>query len=136
MNLSRSQTELSITDFSGLTHKLMDQIIWSKEIDGVLNCGILLEKFGIRNWALTKQQAFLAISRLLRLEVPILGGDVCAPDEFGRILPNYDSWHCERRTSEEKHQFVARSLVEAKIYIESYPVSDKVFFVFVPDMEA
>lgn len=109
------------------------KIIWSVEIDNVLKCGRSLEKIGVQNWALEKEQALAAIFKFTALQIPILGGDVC---EFmdGILQYNLDSWHCDQLLYEPKIDFVARSLEQAKQYIEGYKsITDRlVFFAFVP----
>ncbi|OFX44949.1 MAG: hypothetical protein A2W95_08180 [Bacteroidetes bacterium GWA2_40_14] len=68
-------------------------------------------------------------------EVSVLGGDVYE-DIDGVIQSNYDSWHCDTLSGESKSDFVRRSLIKARTYIEEYNTKrpDKVFFVFVPNL--
>jgi hypothetical protein len=113
----------------------MNEVIWSREIDEVFRIGRFLGEFGISNWAFTRSQALDIITKLQRLRIPVLGGDVCEMDLYGRILPNYDSWHCERRPDESREDFAERSLHKARTYIESYSINadeEKFFFTLVP----
>jgi len=109
---------------------------FSKRIDEILNVGINLEEYGTSNWGLTKEQSLNVLKKFLKNNIAILGGDIYVEvDEY--IKPNYDNWYCERCTYETKLQFVKRSNILAKSYIENYqpPNNTKYYFVLVPDDE-
>ena len=114
----------------------MEQIVWSESVDKILKVGRFLGEVGISNWALTRPQALEVLSQMRASGVPVLGGDVCEKDVHGRILPNYDNWHCERLLNEGNSAFLERSFLHAKEYVSNYPISDtgKVFFTIVPDV--
>ena len=107
--------------------------VWSNKIDEVLKVGHPLTEIGLRNWALTKSQALFAIERFLEYNIPVLGGDICENTD-GLIKPNYDSWYCDPSPGETESEFLNRSIVKAKQYIEAYPIkkTDTIFFVLVP----
>lgn len=115
----------------------MSEVIWSNEIDKVLKDGIFLGEFGVSNWAFTRSQAIDILAKLRELRIALLGGDVCEPDSYGRILPNYDNWHCEQLPDESKEDFIERSLQEARNYVENYPINEDAehyLFTLVPDV--
>ncbi|MDO5615801.1 MAG: Imm40 family immunity protein [Cruoricaptor ignavus] len=113
----------------------MNDIVWSDKVDELLSKGISLESMGIKNWALSQQEALQVLNRFVDLQIPILGGDVC---EFidGVIQYNYDSWYCDRLPSESHVEFVSRSIRKTKEYIEHYDIKvpNKIFFTFVPEI--
>ena len=111
------------------------EAFWSSEIDRVLKVGYPLNEVGVDNWALKRPEALKALEELLELEVPVLGGDVYEEIE-GSIRPNYDSWHCDKLPKESNHEFVVRSIGQARSYIQKYNVNDykKVLFVLVPSV--
>jgi len=105
---------------------------WSEEIDAILDVGDSLESSGVRNWALTPVQAIEAIVRLSDVGVAILGGDVYVLG-LGHVEQCYDSWFCNKDNFESEADFVVRSALEAREYVECYGVSnDGVFFALVP----
>lgn len=109
--------------------------IWSKEIDEVLKVGQFLDNVGVKNWALTKNQALKALDQFLVLGVSVLGGDVYEEKE-GIIQSNYDNWHCDLLSGESKADFLESSFKKSKAYIETYKAKDssKTFFVLVPSI--
>jgi hypothetical protein len=109
------------------------EVVWSNKIDEILRVGHQLTEIGLRNWALSKPQAIIAIQKFSKYRIPVLGGDVCEMLE-GIIKPNCDSWHCDQYPDEKKDDYINRSISTARDYIESYPSqqSDKIFFVLVP----
>lgn len=113
----------------------MNDIVWSIKVDKILSKGISLESIGVRNWALSQQEALQVLSSFVELQIPILGGDVC---EFvdGNIQYNYDNWYCDRLPNESHSNFVSRSIRKTKEYIEHYNIRevDKIFFAFVPEI--
>jgi hypothetical protein len=106
---------------------------WSTTVDEILNVGIPLSDVGIRNWALTKNDALTSLDQLLAEGVAVLGGDVFAL-RAERLESNYDNWFCDRAPDEEQSAFVARSINKAKDYVMRYPASstDEFFFALVP----
>ena len=75
---------------------------------------------GINAYAFPKQQALIIISKLKEKNVPILGGDVyCMKNSL--IINNCDSWYCNFEARETQQNFVKRSCLLAKKYIENYP---------------
>ncbi|EAN8157777.1 hypothetical protein AUB46_21630, partial [Salmonella enterica subsp. enterica serovar Typhimurium var. 5-] len=51
-------------------------ILWSKEIDSILNIGISLESLGVKNWALNRKNALDVLHHFESLNICVLGGDV------------------------------------------------------------
>jgi hypothetical protein len=105
---------------------------WSKNIEKIICCGVSLENSGINNWALTKQQALNALDYFAGQNMFVLGGDVCCIKNEKPEL-NYDSWHCERNTSETSEDYSRRSILTARNYIENYitSINKEVYFVLV-----
>ncbi|KJH79019.1 Imm40 family immunity protein [Pseudomonas sp. ES3-33] len=105
-------------------------IIWSEQIDSILNRGIFLDRWGVRNWALARDDALHAIYELQALGIAILGGDV-----YQLVGENaeqtYDSWHCDQGPDESDSVFLKRSSDKAKSYILSC-LMPKVLFSLVP----
>ncbi len=109
------------------------KIKYSSEIDNILKVGHDLSESGINNWALIKKDALDAVDQFEKLQIPILGGDVCELKD-NLIQNNYVSWHSDLKQDESKEDFVLRSIKETKEYIQNYPKSDleTTFFVLVP----
>jgi hypothetical protein len=94
-------------------------IIWSEQIDPILSRGISLENFGVRNWALDRDNALRAIYELEASGISILGGDVY--QLVGEIAEQtYDSWYCDQGPDESDLVFLKRSSDKAVNYICSY----------------
>lgn len=110
--------------------------VWSREIEEILAIGKPLFNVGVHNWALTKKEAMIAIERFSSLQIPILGGDVYTIAD-GVLQSNYDNWYCDPSAGETKSDFINRSLIKAKEYLENYPVKelDEFFFVLVPGIK-
>ena len=110
--------------------------VWSNQIDIILGSGHPLNEIGVNNWALQKDEALNALIELAKIQVPILGGDVCELTN-GVIQYNYDNWYCDKNLQETKLAFVLRSIAKAKQYIENYQSKypDKIFFALVPETE-
>lgn len=105
---------------------------WSEDVRNILAGGIPLSSIGVDNWALTKEQAMLALEEFERRNMPVLGGDVYElVDAYPE--PNYDNWYCDRNANESIEDFVARSVHYARDYIERYsnPSGHETFFVLV-----
>ncbi len=101
-------------------------IIWSEEIDPILSRGISLESFGVRNWALGRDEALHAIYELEALGVAILGGDVYKL-VGEKAEQTYDSWYCRQGPDESDSVFSKRSSDKAKSYIFSCLMPEAVF---------
>lgn len=110
-------------------------MIWSDVADEILSVGIPMP-YGIKNWALTKEQALSALDAFFAADIAILGGDVC-PEINGRIFPNGDTWSCEKGNDESEKAFLIRSITESRNYIRRYPSreGERIFFNLVPDTE-
>lgn len=100
--------------------------VWSPEIDVVLSVGYSLESVGIKNWALDSSQALASIGKFESSGVAILGGDVYHLIG-GRVEHTYDNWYCEKKIGESDLEFLKRSLLKAKLYIENYQVGGALF---------
>jgi hypothetical protein len=111
----------------------MDQI-WSRTADQILSSGEFLGDAGVRNWALTRQEALVAIAELGSEGIAVLGGDVYKRDRAVFVAIG-DGWHCDRDAEEDSETFVDRSVEAARKYVERYPGSDETYFALVPDRE-
>ena len=103
-------------------------------INDILKIGVSLESIGVKNWALSKEDAINALNRFYELKIPILGGDVC--ENFNGVIQyNYDNWYCDRQPNESQLDFVNRSIATARDYINNYHSEniEKIFFALVPD---
>ena len=92
-----------------------------------------LRHLGINAYAFPKKQVLNIISKFLKNNVPILGGDVYCLNK-GIITNSYDNWYCNLETGESQKHFAERSCYIAKQYIENYPENNKIeniFFAFV-----
>jgi hypothetical protein len=106
---------------------------WPSEVKEILGIGISLDVIGVNNWALSKEQALIALEKLFSIGVPILGGDVYTISN-GEINSQYDNWYCERLQDETSMEFVNRSFVSANRYVQNYNSEniDSIYFVIVP----
>jgi hypothetical protein len=109
------------------------EMIWSIDIDSILNIGCSLEGVGVRNWALERDAALVALEQLAALGVAVLGGDVYAVSG-ANAESNYDSWYCDREGGELEAAFVERSIAKARNYIANYHAPPRsVLFAIVPN---
>jgi hypothetical protein len=92
---------------------------FSADVEAILSRGIDVEEFGSANWALHRVDALVALSELLELGVPVLGGDVWKIID-GRPFHNLDNWFCQRSVDEPFQSFLGRSVELAKNYIVNY----------------
>lgn len=88
-----------------------------------------LRHLGINAYAFPKKQALNIISKLLKNNVPILGGDVYCLNK-GIITNSYDNWYCNLETGESQKRFAERSCYIAKQYIENYPENNNIENIF------
>ncbi|MFT3980444.1 MAG: Imm40 family immunity protein [Ferruginibacter sp.] len=103
-------------------------------IEEILKIGKPLYEIGINNWALSKPEALNAIDQFHSLGISILGGDVYTmTNEL--FIPTHDNWYCDQLPQEAQIEFLNRSIVKARHYIEAYKINadDKIYFVLVPD---
>lgn len=107
-----------------------------KEVENILKSGLSLkEEMGVNNWAFHKTEALNVLNELLKLQVPILGGDVC--EKIDDVIQyNYDNWHCDRVKNESENDYIERSIRHTQKYIENYPKKDSenIFFAFVVEI--
>ena len=96
--------------------------------------GEFLGDVGVRNWALNKHEALMAVTELGSEGIAVLGGDVYKRDKTV-FAATGDGWHCDRDAAEDSETFVDRSIEAARKYIERYPGSDDIYFVLVPGSE-
>jgi hypothetical protein len=95
--------------------------------------GVSLESSGLREIGLNRSDAIHAVSLMQSNFVAILGGDVYFKKVVG-IEPAYANWHSDPKDGENRDAFVARSCLESKNYIESFPLTDAIpIFVLVLD---
>jgi hypothetical protein len=93
--------------------------VWSHGIDSVLSVGRDLGSVGVRNWALERGAALMALEQLSAMKVAVLGGDVYAV-KGADVESNYDNWYCNRGGDEADDEFVDRSIAKARSYIANY----------------
>ena len=106
--------------------------IWSNEIDSILSVGRSLPDIGIRNWALSRGEALVALAKLVEIEIAVLGGDVYSIID-GSLETNYDNWYCNRDELESDSAYLKRSVAVAKDYITNYKAPEgSVLFAIVP----
>ncbi|MBI5845879.1 MAG: hypothetical protein HZB23_14565 [Deltaproteobacteria bacterium] len=101
-----------------------------RKSDAILSVGSGLGHLGLSYWALTREQALMALDKFEAEAIGIIGGDVLA-EKSGVLQHNYDSWHCEPEQDESNSAFVFRSTMKARTYIANYPDTE-CFFVIVP----
>lgn len=82
--------------------------------------GVSPEALGIRDIALERSEALVAIECLKADSIPILGGDVYLRNDAA-IEPSYANWHCDARPGESKEDYFKRSWLIAEEYIRKYP---------------
>ena len=118
-----------------LTIDCLDQIHRKMStVSEILKVGVSLESIGVKNWALSKEDAVKALDKFNELQIPILGGDVC--EKINEVIQyNYDNWYCDRQPNESQFDFVNRSIDKARDYINNYNSEniENIFFAFVPD---
>lgn len=109
------------------------ETMWFPRADEILSAGEPLSDLGIRNWALTRPQALVALGELEAEDIAVLGGDVLVKSA-GRMRMSDDSWSCDREPGEPFDDFVRRSVGCARAYIIRYPegVRDPIYFALVP----
>lgn len=109
--------------------------VWSREVDSILCVGSSLENSGVRNWAIGRQAALMALDRLAEIGVAVLGGDVYVSTDQG-LESNYDNWYCNKNSGESESDFVTRSVKESINFIANYKMKNpEVFFSIVPSIK-
>ena len=94
--------------------------------------GISLQDIGVNNFALDKTSTLEYFQKLFKEHVAILGGDVYLLKD-GKLKLTYDNWYCNRGESESMESYVARSIDEAKTYIENYSDDTALFCLVLND---
>lgn len=109
------------------------EIFWSSEVDRIMSAGRSLEDVGVRNWALSREEALVALAKFAEIEIAVLGGDVYLAN--GSIVElSYDNWYCNRDKFETISAYVERSIAAAKSYIMNYKAPEgAVLFAIVPN---
>ncbi len=110
-------------------------INYPKQIKELVSCGIPLHEMGINNWALDKSQVLKLLDEFEKIEVAVLGGDVCKITSQKLDLHG-NNWSCDIKKSETKYDYVRRSISYTKSYISGYPNTSQnlVFFTIVPEI--
>lgn len=101
----------------------------SKIKEKITCSSISLEKFGVKDFGWTKENAKIFINSIFNDNIGILGGDVYVLSNHS-LKPLYDNWFCEQFNTETKEEFFLRSKYESLNYVESYPVKpgEKIIF--------
>ena len=100
--------------------------------ENILSIGVPLEKFGVQNFGLTREQALSVLDKFRCSGIAILGGDVYRISN-GKLEPTYDNWYCDRENSENIDDYTRRSIQKANEFISSYSSSfdlQTILFVF------
>jgi hypothetical protein len=84
----------------------------------------------MHNWILNRDEAKVAVLKLLEFGIPILGGEVYKMVN-GNLDLTYDNWYYNRKTAETDLEYLENSTNRALKYIENYPDSNA-FFAIIP----
>jgi len=106
---------------------------FSTRIDSILGVGRFLESQGVRNWALTRSEALVALAELDAEHIAVSGGAVFA-EVGGRMRSTRDAWYCDQNAGETSEAFLRRSIAEARGFITRYPEDGEtpIFFAIDP----
>jgi len=97
--------------------------------------GVLLDPLGLRDIALERSDALVAVSLLQNASCAILGGDVYFKRD-SKIEIAYANWHSDPKVGENHEEFVQRSCLETENYIKRFPISDALpLFVLVTERQ-
>lgn len=103
-------------------------------IEELLSVGIDLTDEGIRNWALTREEALDVLQKLPNTTAVVLGGDVLERSS-GMFRHNGDNWHCSPLPGEQLEAWRERSITVASDYIAHYKQrGSKPFFALVASL--
>ena len=102
----------------------------NNKIESTLHLGVSLHSQGTDNWALTKELALEVLEICRDCNYAVLGGDVYRKlsDHYKM---SYDNWFSTKMAGESIADYISRSQLESKEYVENYQVGDGVFFVLV-----
>lgn len=82
--------------------------------------GVSLGGLGLRDMALRRCDALVAIRALKDSSVPILGGDVYL-ERAGGVELGYANWYVDRLDGETLQEFAVRSCCKAEEYVGGFP---------------
>lgn len=82
--------------------------------------GYDLKEIGIKSRAFTKQEAIEVVEYYQQTGVAILGGDVLYLDQKGKINYTYDNWYFDKTKEENDEEYLKRSIIGTKNYINKY----------------
>lgn len=85
-----------------------------------------LKPQGINNVLFDRIDALQMIDLLSSMGISILGGDVYIKEDQEYNV-TYDNWYCNKESNESINEFVFRSCLASKSYIENYNSSDCYF---------
>lgn len=91
------------------------------ELKVLLSQGVNLKPQGVDNYVFAKEEALKVIDLLSSLGHPILGGDVYEKSKE-TFEVTYDNWYCNQEAGESLEDFIFRSCLASKAYIESYKI--------------
>ena len=94
--------------------------------------GVSLQELGIRDIALDRDDALLAVQFLQKAAIPILGGDVYLRRGNGIELA-YADWHSDPKPGEELESYLSRSSSTAQDYVKNFrqPMDATILFAIV-----
>ncbi len=103
-------------------------------IEFIKDNGIYLEsKLGVKEWALSRDNAIRLLEIMNKIQKPCLGGDVILEEENGNFKYAYGFWHYDRTANETEEEYIGNSISKAVEYIKNYPEKEgnKYYYVIV-----
>ena len=94
--------------------------------------GTILKSYGINGYGLTKGPALSYLDWLEFNLVPVLGSDIYS-FENEILIPLYENWHCGSNFSENKLDFVTRSIDITRRYITKHNDNHVLFVIVIDD---
>ncbi len=91
--------------------------------DKILKNSISLKKYSLNDLAWDQKSALHMLDSILNEDLGVLGGDVYQLTAKG-LVSNGENWFSKPHEEEERNAFFTRSKIEAKKYIQEYPVDE------------
>ncbi len=96
----------------------------------------LKEKFGVTvlsgEIGFKFEDVFNVIDLYEKEKIPILGGDVYKKVK-NKFLPAYDNWCIDKEIYMTDKEYLEKSILETRIYIQNYSKKENIVFVLVPN---
>lgn len=90
-----------------------------EELQPLIILGNNLQDQGVNNVVFQRDIALQLIDVLFGLGYPILGGDIYLRHN-DRFQLSYDNWYCDRDNDETDDEYLLRSSLAAKAYLEDF----------------